>query len=59
MWLVGSVLKHCKVPKHYDQDCSISIIGKMVSSFENKANFSFRCVTVDDISKEIEKLNIK
>ena len=31
----------------------------MVSSFENKANFSFRCVTVDDISKEIEKLNIK
>ena len=22
MWLIGSVLKHCKVPKYYDQDCS-------------------------------------
>ena len=21
MWLIGSVLKHCKVPKYYDQDC--------------------------------------
>ena len=21
LWLIGSVLKHCKVPKHYDQDC--------------------------------------
>ena len=21
-WLIGSVLKHCKVPKYYDQDFS-------------------------------------
>ena len=21
LWLIGSVLKHCKVPKYYDQDC--------------------------------------
>ena len=21
IWLIGSVLKHCKVPKYYDQDC--------------------------------------
>ena len=21
LWLIGSVLKHCKVPKDYDQDC--------------------------------------
>ena len=21
MWLNGSVLKHCKIPKYYDQDC--------------------------------------
>ena len=21
LWLTGSVLKHCKVPKYYDQDC--------------------------------------
>ena len=23
LWFVGSVLKHCKVPKYYDQDCSL------------------------------------
>ena len=21
LWLIGSVLNHCKVPKYYDQDC--------------------------------------
>ena len=21
LWLTGSVLKHCKVPKYYDHDC--------------------------------------
>ena len=21
LWLIGSVLRHCKVPKYYDQDC--------------------------------------
>ena len=21
LWLIGSVLKHCKVPKYFDQDC--------------------------------------
>ena len=21
LWLTGCVLKHCKVPKYYDQDC--------------------------------------
>ena len=21
LWLIGSVLQHCKVPKYYDQDC--------------------------------------
>ena len=31
----------------------------MVSSVENEANFSFTCVTVDDISKEIKRLDIK
>ena len=31
----------------------------MVSSVENEASFSFTCVTVDGISKEIKRLNIK
>ena len=31
----------------------------MVSSVENEASFSFTCVTVDDISKEIKRLDIK
>ena len=31
----------------------------MVSSVENEAGFSFTCVTVDDISKEIQRLDIK
>ena len=21
LWLIGSVLKHCKIPKYYDHDC--------------------------------------
>ena len=37
----------------------ISIINKMISSIENEASFSFTCVTVDDISKEIKRLSIK
>ena len=24
LWLIGSVLKHSKVPKYYDQDCRLS-----------------------------------
>ena len=28
-------------------------------NFANKASFSFICVTVDDISKEIKRLDIK
>ena len=31
----------------------------MVSSVENEASLSFTCFTVDDISKEIERLDIK
>ena len=23
LWLMGYALKHCKVPKKYDQDCSL------------------------------------
>ena len=25
MWWIGSVLKYCKVPKYYDQDCRLTI----------------------------------
>ena len=25
LWLIGSALKHCKVPKYYEQDCSFVI----------------------------------
>ena len=31
----------------------------MVSSVENEASFSFTCATVDYISKEIKRLDIK
>ena len=31
----------------------------MVSNVENKASFSFICVTVDDVSKETKRLDIK
>ena len=31
----------------------------MVSSVANEASFSFTCVTLDDISKEIKRLDIK
>ena len=48
-----------KAIKKYQKHPSISIINKMVSSVENEASFSFTCVTVDDISKEIKRLDIK
>ena len=48
-----------KAIKKYQKHPSISIINKMVSSVENEASFSFTCVTIDDISKEIKRLDIK
>ena len=48
-----------KAIKKYQKYPSISIINKVVSSVENEASFSFTCVTVDDISKEIKRLDIK
>ena len=48
-----------KAIKKYQKHPSISIINKMVSSVENEANFSFTFVTLDDISKEIKRLDIK
>ena len=48
-----------KVIKKYQKHPSISVINKMVSSAENEASFSFTCVTADDISKEIKRLDIK
>ena len=26
LWLIGSVLKHCKVPKYYDHDCCLYLV---------------------------------
>ena len=48
-----------KAIKKYQKHPSISIINKMVSSVENEARFSFTCVTIDDISKKIKRLDIK
>ena len=45
--------------KKYQKHSSISIINKMVSSVENEGSFSFTCVTLDDILKEIKRLSIK
>ena len=48
-----------KAIKKYQKHPSISIINKMVSSVKNEAIFSFTCVTVGDISKEIKLIDIK
>ena len=48
-----------KAIKKYQKYPSISIINEVVSSVENEASFSLTCVTVDDISKEIKRLDIK
>ena len=29
LWLIGSVLKHCKVPNYYDQDCRLFLISSV------------------------------
>ena len=43
LWLIGSVLKHCKVPKYYDQDCLklfflISTLPAKIGISEKKAH---------------------
>ena len=48
-----------KAIKKYRKHPSISIVNKMLSGVENEARFSFTCVTIDDISKEIKRLDIK
>ena len=40
MWQIGPVLKHCKVPKHYDQDCG-SRNWCMIYRSENKSRIFF------------------
>ena len=36
LWLIRSVLKYCKVPKHYDQDCSLeSFAGELPQEFSD------------------------
>ena len=32
LWLIGSALKHCKVPKYYDQDCKFHVPSSNTSS---------------------------
>ena len=44
LWLIGSVLKHCKVPKYYEQNCrflNMSGLHKVLNKI-----FSDRCLTV-------------
>ena len=48
-----------KAVKKYQKHPSISITNKMVSSVENEVSFSFTCATIDDISKEIKRLDVK
>ena len=48
-----------KAIKKYQKHPSISITNKMVSSVENEVSFSFTCATIDDISKEIKRLDVK
>ena len=34
LWLIGSVLKHCKFPKYYEQDCRTKASNRL---FRDKA----------------------
>ena len=43
-----------KAIKKYLKHRSIFTVNKMLSSAENEASFSFACVTVDDLSKEMK-----
>ena len=43
LWVIGSVLKHCKVPKYYEQDCLkffflISTLPAKIGISEKKAH---------------------
>ena len=41
LWLIGSLLKHCKVPKYYNQDCSLmfSEHHRLCSQISESLNF--------------------
>ena len=39
LWLIGSVLRHCKVPKYYDQDCGYNIFVFLIKT--TKFHFQF------------------
>ena len=48
MWQIGAVLKHCKVPNNYDQDCrsfELVIKKKMKARLLNRKNryLHFNC----------------
>ena len=45
LWRIGPVLKHCKVPKYYNQDCSrlqITLVekGKLISKKRKNCQIS-------------------
>ena len=46
-WVIGSVLKHCKVPNYYDQDCRLKRICGNGKFFELPYTKSF-CQNTSD-----------
>ena len=45
LWWIGSVLKYCKVPKYYGQDCRLSaFVTKSSNSLQNSLNPICNCV---------------
>ena len=35
LWWIGSVLKYCKVPKYYDQDCRQLRVSELIAKFDH------------------------
>ena len=44
LWRNGPVLKHCKIPKFFDEDCLkiLSVLPMMIQVFRKSAHFGLK-----------------
>ena len=53
LWLIGSVLKHCKVPKYYEQDCSFRYHKIFYRDFVNELQINTAKSTYEHTTTQV------
>ena len=59
LWLIGSILKHCKVPKYYEQDCRNALLTIYKFSIRPHLDYGdivFDQPTNDSFCKKLESV---